>query len=74
MAQSIELGKPIVLVTIHYRLNIFGFGDQEGELNLGLQDQRVSIEWVKRYIKDFGGDPVSPHDEGFLHRQTDSTK
>lgn len=57
VAQSIELGRPVVFVAIHYRLNIFAFGDREGEMNLELQDQRMAIEWVKQNISLFGGDP-----------------
>jgi len=57
VAQSIELGKPIILVTIHYRLNIFSFGNGEGEVNLALQDQQAALTWVKTHIVKFGGDP-----------------
>ncbi|KAK5076647.1 hypothetical protein LTR64_005875 [Lithohypha guttulata] len=56
VAQSVELGKPIILVTIHYRLNIFSFGNGEGEVNLALQDQKTALKWVKKNISKFGGD------------------
>lgn len=56
VAQSIELGKPIILVTIHYRLNIFGFGNGEDDVNLSHQDQRAALQWVKTHISKFGGD------------------
>ncbi|KAJ3416166.1 hypothetical protein HDV05_002811 [Chytridiales sp. JEL 0842] len=51
----------IVVVAIQYRLNIFGFAVfpelvQRGWCNLGLQDQRMALEWVKNYIEFFGGD------------------
>lgn len=59
VAQSIELGKPIILVTIHYRLNIFSFGNGEGEVNLALQDQKAALKWIKKHITKFGGDPNS---------------
>lgn len=59
VAQSIELGKPIILVTIHYRLNIFSFGTGEGEVNLALQDQQAALKWVKTNIARFGGDPTN---------------
>ena len=28
-----------------------------GDLNAGLLDQRAGLEWVKRHISSFGGDP-----------------
>lgn len=60
VAQSIEMNKPIILVTINYRLNLFGFGDPEGvNVNLDLQDQATAVQWVQEYIELFGGDPVS---------------
>jgi carboxylesterase type B len=56
VAHSIELGKPIILVTINYRLNIFGFGHEHSEKNVGLQDQMVALQWVKQNISQFRGD------------------
>ncbi|KAJ5760300.1 Carboxylesterase type B [Penicillium odoratum] len=48
----------ILLVTINYRLNIFGFsGAPTLPQNVGLLDQRLAIEWVHRNIAGFGGDP-----------------
>jgi carboxylesterase type B len=67
--RSIELGQPIVVVSIAYRHNFFGFltskellDDQKarGEtpiLNQGLNDQRIALQWIQRYIHLFGGDP-----------------
>lgn len=49
---------PIIFVSINYRLNIFSFGDGK-EKNLALKDQRLGIDWVRRNIASFGGDPVS---------------
>lgn len=57
VADSIKAGKPIIVVSINYRLNIFKFGDGK-EKNLDVKDQRLGIEWVKKYIAGFGGDPV----------------
>ncbi|XP_067939727.1 acylcarnitine hydrolase-like [Watersipora subatra] len=48
----------VVVVTINYRLNIFGFlttGDDKLPGNYGLWDQRLAIQWVKDNIKDYGG-------------------
>ncbi|RYP05955.1 hypothetical protein DL764_003459 [Monosporascus ibericus] len=48
----------VVLVTINYRLTIFGFpGDPLSAQNLGLLDQRLAVEWVRDNIASFGGDP-----------------
>ena len=57
--------KGVVLVTINYRLGVFGFlatedlakeaGGAAG--NYGLQDMIAALRWVKTNIKEFGGDP-----------------
>ncbi|KAH6985176.1 Alpha/Beta hydrolase protein [Ilyonectria destructans] len=57
IGHSVDYEKPVIIVTVNYRLNIFAFGDGVGEKNLALQDQRLALEWVSRNIKDFGGDP-----------------
>ena len=58
--------KGLVVVTINYRLGIFGFfthpelskeSDQHSSGNYGLLDQVAALEWVKRNIAAFGGDP-----------------
>lgn len=60
---SVKIGKPVVAVTINYRLSTWGFlsGSQElvdaGNLNLGLRDQRLALQWVQENIMAFGGDP-----------------
>ncbi|KAL4759712.1 putative triacylglycerol lipase (LipA) [Aspergillus foveolatus] len=56
-------GKPILGVSINYRLAAFGFLDSEevrasGNNNLGLLDQRVAMRWIKKNIEAFGGDPT----------------
>ncbi|KAJ8917948.1 hypothetical protein NQ315_002643 [Exocentrus adspersus] len=48
-----------VVVTVNYRLNVFGFfclGNSESRGNLGLLDQYFAILWIKENIKHFGGD------------------
>ncbi len=51
----------IVLVTVNYRLGALGYlshpalGQHSG--NYGLMDQVAALEWVKRNIAQFGGDP-----------------
>ncbi|KAJ5373753.1 hypothetical protein N7517_005759 [Penicillium concentricum] len=60
--QSALNGKPVMGVSINYRLAAFGFLDSEevraeGNTNLALRDQRTAMRWVKKNIKVFGGDP-----------------
>lgn len=59
---SVDLGQPIIGVSANYRLNAFGFSaskemEEAGLLNLGLEDQRVAMQWVQSHISEFGGDP-----------------
>ncbi len=57
--------KGVVLVTINYRLGVFGFlvtADLAKEANgaagnYGLMDMVAALQWVKANIKNFGGDP-----------------
>ncbi|KAN0113404.1 Alpha/Beta hydrolase fold [Russula decolorans] len=60
VTRSIAIGKPIILVTINYRVNTFGFLASShvplGNLNIGLQDQRAAFEFVQDNIAEFGGD------------------
>jgi carboxylesterase type B len=54
------LNKDVILVTINYRLNIFGFFTTANDAapgNIGLYDQVLALEWVRDYISAFGGDP-----------------
>ncbi|KIY53070.1 alpha/beta-hydrolase [Fistulina hepatica ATCC 64428] len=62
VAESIEIRKPIIEISINYRLAVWGFlGGVEASAhnaqNLGLYDQRAALEWVQKYISNFGGDP-----------------
>jgi para-nitrobenzyl esterase len=64
LATGGPLGTPTVVVTLNYRLNLFGFLahpalDAEGHLadNYGILDQQAVLRWVKRNAAAFGGDP-----------------
>lgn len=50
----------VVVVTVSYRLGIFGYlnPDADGVANLGLRDQILALQWTRRYITAFGGDPA----------------
>lgn len=53
----------VIYVSIQYRLGLLGFlgGSQvseNGDLNVGLLDQRAALDWVQRHIRAFGGDPA----------------
>ena len=56
----------VVLVTVNYRLNVFGFfahpslvqkSDNEMVGNYGLLDVISALEWIQRNIHQFNGDP-----------------
>lgn len=50
----------VIMVSMNYRLNAFGFlatGDEELKGNYGLWDQNEAMKWVKQNIAAFGGDP-----------------
>lgn len=47
-----------MVVTLNYRISIFGFPGAPNETqNLGLLDQRLAVEWVRDNIQAFEGDP-----------------
>ena len=70
-SQSVYDGEPlaaqgVVLVSINYRMGIFGFlahpalsqeSPQGVSGNYGILDMVAGLEWVKRNISVFGGDP-----------------
>ncbi|MAD87286.1 MAG: hypothetical protein CL912_30365 [Deltaproteobacteria bacterium] len=57
--QWVQRSRKHVIVTLQYRLGLFGFPDSMAlvERNLGLLDQRLAVKWVKQNIAAFGGDP-----------------
>ncbi|KAG8780521.1 hypothetical protein FRC12_022897, partial [Ceratobasidium sp. 428] len=61
--RACNIGKPIIYVTMNYRLGIFGFppgqaAEDAGASNIGLKYQRLALEWVQKNIAHFGGDPT----------------
>lgn len=58
--------KGIVIVSINYRVGIFGFfahpelsRETGSSGNYGLMDQIAALQWVKKNIASFGGDPAN---------------
>ena len=58
--------KGIVVLTVNYRLGVFGFmshpeltkeSAHNASGNYGLLDQNAALQWVQRNITNFGGDP-----------------
>jgi carboxylesterase type B len=57
---SVEMGTPIIGVSLNYRLSAFGFLTGEaaltaGATNIGFRDQRLALQWVRENIQAFGG-------------------
>lgn len=56
--------KGFIVVSIQYRLGAFGFlaskeVRNEGVVNAGILDQAFALSWIKLFICQFGGDPLS---------------
>jgi acetylcholinesterase len=61
--QSVLNNKPVIGISINYRMAAFGFIHSKeiaetGNQNLGLRDQRTAFKWVNKHISAFGGDPT----------------
>ncbi|CAF1480081.1 unnamed protein product [Adineta ricciae] len=70
VSTSINYSVPVVVVTINYRLGLLGFmadkdlynersgiGNQSTTGNYGILDQVMALNWIKKNIHGFGGDP-----------------
>ena len=60
--RSVQMGRPILTVTLNYRVSFFGFPNGQEVVNahaqnLGLYDQQLVLEWIQENIAAFGGDP-----------------
>jgi para-nitrobenzyl esterase len=58
--------KGVVVVSMNYRMGVFGFfahpeltreSGHEASGNYGLMDQAAALQWVKKNVSAFGGDP-----------------
>lgn len=52
--------REVIVVTIQYRLDVFGFlaaDDESCKGNFGLKDQNMALRWVNENIARFGGHP-----------------
>ncbi len=49
----------VIVVKISYRLGASGYlwFPEKGVANLGLEDQKTALRWIRRHISSFGGDP-----------------
>jgi hypothetical protein len=58
---SVKINRPIIGVSIAYRLSAWGFLQSQevsgsGNSNMGLRDQRLALHWIQENIGAFGGD------------------
>ncbi|XP_024083442.1 liver carboxylesterase-like isoform X1 [Cimex lectularius] len=56
------IDEEVILVVVQHRLGALGFLSLEDDIipgNFGLKDQALALDWIKQYIKYFGGNPNS---------------
>jgi carboxylesterase type B len=58
---SVEMNKPMIGISIQYRLSAFGLLGgrdilEEGSTNLGYKGQGLALQWINENIGAFGGD------------------
>lgn len=62
MEQAHAYGEGFIFISINYRLGAFGFlagpeVEKNGDLNAGILDQRLALDWIQNNIHLFGGSP-----------------
>ncbi|GFU24529.1 acetylcholinesterase-1 [Nephila pilipes] len=58
-ARALARRGKVIVVTINYRLGVFGFltsGTDEAPGNVGMYDMLMALQWVNDNIESFGGD------------------
>ncbi|KZV69261.1 alpha/beta-hydrolase [Peniophora sp. CONT] len=58
-----DSGHGLIAINVQYRLDAFGFiagkdVKKDGDLNVGILDQRFALEWVQQHARAFCGDPA----------------
>ncbi|KAH7416745.1 Alpha/Beta hydrolase protein [Cadophora sp. MPI-SDFR-AT-0126] len=72
--RSMEIGKPIIMVAVNYRLSVFGYMASEemasingpdNAANFGPRDVHTALTWLSHHISSFGGSPnnIVPYGE-----------
>lgn len=56
---SLAQAGDVIVAKISYRLGVEGYiwHPERGVANLGLEDQKTALRWIRRHIASFGGDP-----------------
>jgi carboxylesterase type B len=61
---NVSASNDYVVVYSNYRTNVFGFlpgskiaSHPDVDLNPGLLDQQAALQWIQKYISNFGGNP-----------------
>ncbi|KAG9125495.1 hypothetical protein FRC07_007347 [Ceratobasidium sp. 392] len=56
-ATNLVANHDVIVITMNYRLSVFGFPNFGTARNAGLLDQRLALEWARNNADKFGGDP-----------------
>lgn len=67
VSRSVEMGTPVIGVSINYRVSHFGFMSSRqifanGLSNIGLWDQRLALTWIQQNVNQLShSSPVPIH-------------